>query len=155
MFRAELELTDFMDTKSVTGYKLCKWLTITVRGNGWPILNSSSNTSEDEEMMILTCRALPSAHSCRWTWSTAAASCWHRPRDPGAKAVFVTLFHFRCYFRFNTWEVVCAELLRDGHRYFVPKISSVSNLKLSGITNLFDSVFTCPISFLHYLKKRK
>ena len=32
MFRAELELTDFMDTKSVTGYKLCKWLTITVKG---------------------------------------------------------------------------------------------------------------------------
>ena len=40
----------------------------------------------------------------------------------------VALLHFRCYFRYNTWEVVCAELLRDGQRYFVPKISSVSNL---------------------------
>ena len=91
MFRAELELTDFMDTKSVTGYKLCKWLTITVKGK-WNdpffIPPKKCDLPSDDDP-ILTCRALPSARSCRWTWSTAAASCWHRPRDPEASAVLL------------------------------------------------------------------
>ena len=139
MFRAELELTDFMDTKSVTGYKLCKWLTITVRGNG--MTHSSFLTSNIIQSSI-------------WRWPDTGYSLAELflqlivVRELGARLLrhadtglailsqaSVALLHFRCYFRYTTWEVVCAELLSDGHRYFVPKISSVSNLNWSSLVS--------------------